>query len=135
MILISHGSGIDPTDMDAWFSAVLSRAGLPSMDQICSAAMEELEDIRSSAITGEASDRLTQLLSIGRAQHSAHGLRLNAPYQGIDDLIPPIVLSDDTILRPSNALKSDIFADPAEWIDRAWAYSNSIREFVGACLP
>ena len=53
----------------------------------------------------------------------------------MDELIPPIMLSDGKIIKGKNALKPGTFADPGKWIDDAWRHSNAIREFVDACLP
>jgi hypothetical protein len=52
-----------------------------------------------------------------------------------NELVPPILLSDNTIFRGNNALNFGTFAEPDKWIDDAWRHSNQIREFLEACLP
>jgi hypothetical protein len=135
MLLLQHAGDTDFKDLDEWFTTVLERAGLPSMDEIRAVADEELKNIFLSEIPGRASDRLSQLQSVGRKHQLKYGLRLNATYRGIDELIPPILLSDNTIITGKNALNVGTFAEPDKWIDDAWRHSNAIREFVEACLP
>ena len=80
MLLLEHAGATDSKDLDEWFPKVLDRAGLPTMDEIRMAAEEELKDIFLAEVPGPASDRLSQLQSIGRGYQLKYGLRLNAPY-------------------------------------------------------
>jgi hypothetical protein len=135
MLMLQHAGNTEFKDLDEWFDTVLGRAGLPPMDEIRAAAEDEVKDIFFAEIPGWASDRLSQLQSVGRNHQLEYGLRLNAPYQGIEKLIPPILLSDGTIITGKNALNFGTFNEPDRWIDDAWRHSNAIREFVEACLP
>ena len=65
MLLLQHAGDTDFTDMDAWFVMVLSRAGLPSIDEIREIAEQELKELIASEFPGRASDRLSQLQSVG----------------------------------------------------------------------
>lgn len=135
MVLVEHAGDVDPADLDTWFDTVLERAGLPTLNEIRAVADDEMNEVISAQISGCASDRLSHLLNVGKTHHARHGLRLNAPYVGTDELVPPILLSDDTIITGSVSLRSGTFGEPEKWIDDAFRHSNMIRGFVEACLP
>lgn len=121
--------------MDTWFATVLERAGLPAMYVIRQTADEEVGHwITEEMLPGPVVDPLTQLLSVGRKHQLKYGLRLNGPYEGIDEITPPILLSDGTIIPGKNSPKFGAFAEPDRWIEDAWRYSNSLQEFLDACL-
>ena len=65
--------------------------------------------ITEEMLPGPVVDPLTQLLSVGRKHQLKYGLRLNGPYEGIDEITPPILLSDGTIIpgrTPRNSVPS-----------------------------
>jgi len=135
MLLLAHARGLDFSDYDAWFTSILERSGLPGIEEIRVRADEEIKVLVKSHIPGKASDRLSQLVTIGRKYQIKNGLRLNSEYVDFPKIVPPILFSGAIIRRGQNIVDSDGFTDPSDWIDDAFRYSNLISEFLDACMP
>jgi hypothetical protein len=121
-------------NFNEWIEGALQASGLPSLDVINKAALEEGLELGKAAIPGPATPRLNDLLEVGVEQFKHHCSPRGVPGLAENPYHPPILTKDGRFVPLSLWEHRGTFATPVQWHREAGRHYLSLEEFVEACV-
>jgi len=126
-----------------WLNDLVTIAGLPTLEELKSMAVQEMEELNQEIIDGPLSSRLEKILEAGRFNFSKRNIYGNHKpcimsffSQSQDFLVPPILLGDDVVFDLQSGIDTSgrSLKGIEDWVFSIWEIESKLREFKRACF-
>lgn len=121
-------------DFNAWIEGALKASGLPPLGVINEAVFAEDKSVTSLAVKGSVSQRLADLLEVGRPYLEHLCTPRAAGGVMVDPATPPVLTSDGKFVSMRGWPNTNTFATPSDWHDMAFRCYQRMEQFLDGCV-
>jgi hypothetical protein len=135
VLIKNHPRGLRGVeDINTWIEKALEESGLPPLETISKAVLEEDVKLVVSVLDGPVSHRLADLLEVGKPYlthlcepRRAGGILLNPA-------TPPVLTSDSKFVSLPGWPNASTFSVPEKWHEMAYRCYTRMEQFLDACV-
>jgi len=134
-LIRNHPEGLQVLrDLNTWIADALKASGLPPLAEVNKAVQEDDRAVTSVAVEGPVSNRLRDLLEVGRPYliHLCEPRKENGVM--VDPATPPVLMSDGNFVSLPLWPNQNSFAVPGAWHETAFRCYTMMEQFLDACV-